>query len=60
MGDLSTTERIRPLEGEPEAMADELRAYAAEGIDEVQLVLDPIDRAAIARFAAVLPILDAR
>jgi len=60
MGNTSTTERIRPLEGDPEAMADELTAYAAEGIDEVQLVLDPIDRPAIERFAAVLSILDNR
>jgi len=54
----STTEQIRPLEGDPETMAEELRAYAAAGIAEVQLVLDPIDRLAIERFAGVLPILD--
>jgi alkanesulfonate monooxygenase SsuD/methylene tetrahydromethanopterin reductase-like flavin-dependent oxidoreductase (luciferase family) len=58
MGGTSTTGRIRPLEGEPAAMADELRAYAAAGIAEVQLVLDPIDRRSIERFAAVLSILD--
>jgi alkanesulfonate monooxygenase SsuD/methylene tetrahydromethanopterin reductase-like flavin-dependent oxidoreductase (luciferase family) len=58
MGDTSTTEQIRPLEGDPETMAAELRAYAAAGIAEVQLVLDPIDRLAIERFAGVLPILD--
>ena len=58
MGDSSTTEPIRPLEGDPEAMAAELRAYAAAGIAEVQLVLDPIDRPSIERFAAVLAILD--
>jgi hypothetical protein len=40
-------------------MATELRAYAAAGVDEVQLVLDPIDRMAIERFAPVLSILDA-
>jgi probable F420-dependent oxidoreductase len=57
-GDSSTNERIRPLEGDPESMAAELRAYAAAGITEVQLVLDPIDRPAIERFAAVLAILD--
>jgi hypothetical protein len=39
-------------------MAAELRAYAAAGIAEVQLVLDPIDRPSIERFAAVLAILD--
>ena len=58
MGGTSTTEQIRPLEGDPETMAEELRAYAAAGIAEVQLVLDPIDRLAIERFAGVLPILD--
>ena len=57
MGGTSTTEQIRPLEGDPETMAAELRAYAAAGIAEVQLVLDPIDRLAIERFAGVLPIL---
>jgi hypothetical protein len=38
-------------------MADELRAYAAAGVDEVQAVLDPIDRPSIERFAAVLLLL---
>jgi alkanesulfonate monooxygenase SsuD/methylene tetrahydromethanopterin reductase-like flavin-dependent oxidoreductase (luciferase family) len=58
MGETSTTDQIRPLDGDPETMAAELRAYAAAGIAEVQLVLDPIDRLAIERFAGVLPILD--
>ncbi|HEX5825487.1 MAG TPA: LLM class flavin-dependent oxidoreductase [Candidatus Limnocylindrales bacterium] len=58
MGDVSQVDRIRPLEGEPETMAAELRAYAAAGIAEVQLVLDPIDRPAIERFARVLPLLE--
>ena len=43
MGDTTTTDRIVPLEGSPERMADELRAYAAAGVDEVQAVLDPIE-----------------
>jgi probable F420-dependent oxidoreductase len=47
-----------PLEGSAESMAEELRAYAREGISEVQLVLDPIDRPSIARFAEVLRLLD--
>ena len=51
-------DRIVPLEGSPERMADELRAYAAAGVDEVQAVLDPIDRPSIERFAEVLPLLD--
>jgi len=57
-GATSTSERVRPLEGDVRAMADELRAYAAAGINEVQLVLDPIDRPAIERFARVLDRLD--
>jgi len=59
MGDDATTARIVPLEGSADRMAEELRAYAAAGIDEVQAVLDPIDRPSIERFAAVLPLLDA-
>jgi probable F420-dependent oxidoreductase len=57
-GDASTMARIVPLEGSPERLADELRAYAAAGVDEVQAVLDPIDRTSIETFAAVLPLLD--
>jgi probable F420-dependent oxidoreductase len=58
MGDTSTTRRIVPLEGPPEVIAEGLRAYAAVGVSEVQVVLDPIDRRSVERFAAVLPILD--
>jgi alkanesulfonate monooxygenase SsuD/methylene tetrahydromethanopterin reductase-like flavin-dependent oxidoreductase (luciferase family) len=58
MGDDATAGRIVPLEGSPEAMAEELRAYAAAGVDEVQAVLDPIDRPSIERFAQVVPLLD--
>ena len=47
-----------PLEGSPEEMAEVLRAYAAEGIGHVQLVMDPIDRGAIEAFAPVLARLD--
>jgi probable F420-dependent oxidoreductase len=47
-----------PLEGTPEAMADELRAYAAAGVGHVQLVIDPITRASIEAFAPVLELLD--
>jgi hypothetical protein len=38
-------------------MADELRAYAREGIGHVQLVLDPISRASIEGFAPVVRLL---
>jgi hypothetical protein len=40
-------------------MAEELRAYAAEGIGHVQLVLDPISRDSIERFAPVVRLLAA-
>ena len=58
MGDTTTTDRIRPLEGDPELIAEGLRAYAGAGVSEVQVVLDPIDRPSVERFAAVLPFLD--
>ena len=47
-----------PLEGSPDEMAEVLRAYAAEGIGHVQLVMDPIDRGSIEAFAPVLARLD--
>jgi alkanesulfonate monooxygenase SsuD/methylene tetrahydromethanopterin reductase-like flavin-dependent oxidoreductase (luciferase family) len=47
------------LSGPPEAIADGLRAYAAEGIAHVQLVIDPITVDAIEEVARALPILDA-
>jgi alkanesulfonate monooxygenase SsuD/methylene tetrahydromethanopterin reductase-like flavin-dependent oxidoreductase (luciferase family) len=47
-----------PLEGSPEEMAEVLRAYAAEGIGHVQLVMDPIERGSIEAFAPVLARLD--
>ena len=50
--------RIRPLEGDPEAMAEELRAYAREGIAHVQLVVDPIDLEAIRGLQPVVTALD--
>jgi hypothetical protein len=40
-------------------MAEVLRAYAREGIQHVQLVIDPITRDAIEAFGAVLQRLDA-
>jgi probable F420-dependent oxidoreductase len=58
MGDTTATETAAPLEGSVDTMAEELRAYAREGIGEVQLVLDPIDRPSIERFAGVLRALD--
>ena len=58
MGDTATTQQVIPLEGPPDVIADGLRAFADAGISEVQVVLDPIDRSSVERFAAVLPILD--
>jgi alkanesulfonate monooxygenase SsuD/methylene tetrahydromethanopterin reductase-like flavin-dependent oxidoreductase (luciferase family) len=48
----------KPLEGPPELMAEELRAYGREGISHVQLVLDPITRESIEALTPVLAILD--
>jgi len=58
MGNTTPTQRVVPLEGSPEVIADGLRAYAAVGVSEVQVVLDPIDRPSVVRFAAALPLLD--
>jgi probable F420-dependent oxidoreductase len=57
-GDVADAEPT-PLAGTTEQIADGLRAYADAGIDEVQLVLDPITEASIAEVAAVLPLLRA-
>jgi alkanesulfonate monooxygenase SsuD/methylene tetrahydromethanopterin reductase-like flavin-dependent oxidoreductase (luciferase family) len=47
-----------PLEGRADVIADALRAYAATGIEHVQLVLDPITRGSIEAVSAALPLLD--
>ena len=57
-GDYSQVQALKPLEGTPSEMAEELRAYAGAGIGHVQLVLDPITRESIERFAPVLQLLD--
>ena len=46
-----------PLEGDPGDMAEALRAYAAQGIGHVQLVMDPITRGSVEAFAPVLELL---
>jgi probable F420-dependent oxidoreductase len=48
----------KALLGPPEAIAAGLRGYAAEGISEVQLVLDPISGASIDELAPALRLLD--
>jgi probable F420-dependent oxidoreductase len=49
---------VPALEGDPQAIAEELRAYARAGIAEVQLVVDPIDRPSIEGLVPVLRELD--
>lgn len=58
MGDTAERMDVEPLPADPAALADGLRAFAAEGIEEVQLVLDPITRESIAALHAVLRRLD--
>ena len=58
MGDTDTKMAVTPLTGSPEAIANGLRAYAAEGIGHVQLVVDPITEASVAALAPVLELLD--
>lgn len=57
-GDTSPRQAVVPLEGPAEVMAAALLAYAREGIGHVQLVVDPIDEAAVAALAPVLELLD--
>ena len=49
---------VAPITGEPEAVADTLRRFAAAGIDHVQLVLDPITVNSVAWCAGVIEALD--
>ncbi len=46
--------RYGPLEGPPAVLADAFRAYAAAGLDDVQLVVDPITLDSIRALAPVL------
>jgi len=50
--------QVPPLEGTPEAIADGLRAYARQGINHVQLVIDPITEASLEALGPVLENLD--
>ena len=50
--------RISPLDGSAEDIAMTLRAYAAEGIDHVQLVLDPITLDSIRALVPVLGLVE--
>jgi alkanesulfonate monooxygenase SsuD/methylene tetrahydromethanopterin reductase-like flavin-dependent oxidoreductase (luciferase family) len=44
--------------GSPEEIAEVLRAFAAEGIDQVQVFLGPTTVAGVEAFAPVLELLD--
>ena len=57
MGD-SSGSGVDALRGDPERIADGLRAFASVGIDEVQLVVDPITTASIEALGPVLEALD--
>jgi alkanesulfonate monooxygenase SsuD/methylene tetrahydromethanopterin reductase-like flavin-dependent oxidoreductase (luciferase family) len=46
------------LTGSPEELAEELRAYAREGVSHVQIALEPMIPASIASFQPVLELLD--
>jgi len=58
--DADASERVTPLEGSTDDIADALVAYAREGIGHVQLVIDPIIEASIEALAPVLANLDGR
>lgn len=56
-GDLKGPD-MQPISGEPAILADTLRAFAAEGVAHVQLVLDPITVDSIMALAPALALLD--
>ena len=47
-----------PITGPPDVIAERLRAFAAEGITHVQLVVDPITIESVEALAPVLELLD--
>jgi alkanesulfonate monooxygenase SsuD/methylene tetrahydromethanopterin reductase-like flavin-dependent oxidoreductase (luciferase family) len=51
--------QVDPISGEPDVLANALRAFAEEGVSHVQLVLDPITADSIAALAPALARLDA-
>jgi alkanesulfonate monooxygenase SsuD/methylene tetrahydromethanopterin reductase-like flavin-dependent oxidoreductase (luciferase family) len=54
-----TAPDLAPLSSDPDELAGTLRAFAAEGVSHVQLVLDPITADSIGRLAQTLALLDA-
>jgi alkanesulfonate monooxygenase SsuD/methylene tetrahydromethanopterin reductase-like flavin-dependent oxidoreductase (luciferase family) len=57
MGDTTQAE-VPPVQGSPAEIAARLREYAALGLAEVQLVVDPITVESIEALAPVLDDLD--
>ncbi len=57
-GDGTLDRTPNPLQGPPEAIAEELRAYARAGVAEVQLVVDPITIESLEDLAPALELLD--
>ncbi len=58
LGDLKRPDVV-PIPSDPATLAAALRAFAAEGVGHVQLVLDPITVETIAALAPALALLDA-
>lgn len=58
LGDSAQPE-VAPIPSDPASVAAMLRAFAAEGVGHVQLVLDPITAQTIAALAPALALLDA-
>jgi probable F420-dependent oxidoreductase len=52
------TDAFTPHRGTPQELAEVLRTYAAEGIDHVQLWIEPVTLAGIAALVPVLELLD--
>jgi alkanesulfonate monooxygenase SsuD/methylene tetrahydromethanopterin reductase-like flavin-dependent oxidoreductase (luciferase family) len=50
---------VEPIDGAPETLAAALRAFAAEGVGHVQLVLEPITLGSIEALGPTLAELDA-
>jgi alkanesulfonate monooxygenase SsuD/methylene tetrahydromethanopterin reductase-like flavin-dependent oxidoreductase (luciferase family) len=57
-GDGYTDKTPNPIQGPPEVIAEELRAYARAGVKEVQLVVDPITIESLETLAPALELLD--
>ena len=51
------TDAIVPLNGEPEAIAEELAGYAALGVSHIQICLEPTTLAAIENLARAVELL---